>query len=81
MIKTRFGAKDVNLTFEGVVTRFTNKYIKRDVKTMSERTQQSEAPYLTMGPCSKGGRVIFEGTPKELLKAKDSLTSAYLGKS
>ncbi len=27
---------------------------------------------------SKGGRVTFEGTPKELLKAKKSLTSAYL---
>ncbi|OHD27524.1 MAG: hypothetical protein A2064_00820 [Spirochaetes bacterium GWB1_66_5] len=36
---------------------------------------------IDMGPegGSKGGRVIFEGTPKELLKAKDSLTSAYLG--
>jgi excinuclease UvrABC ATPase subunit len=33
-----------------------------------------------MGPegGSKGGRVMFEGTPKELLKAKQSLTSEYL---
>ena len=61
-IKTRFGAKDVNLTFEGIVTRFTNKYIKRDVKTMSERTQESVAPYMTMGPCSvcKGARLSQE---------------------
>ena len=61
-IKTKFGAKDVNLTFEGIVTRFTNKYIKRDVKTMSERTQESVTPYMTMGPCSvcKGARLSQE---------------------
>jgi excinuclease UvrABC ATPase subunit len=36
-----------------------------------------------MGPegGSKGGCVIFEGTPKELLKAKGSLTSVYLKNS
>jgi excinuclease UvrABC ATPase subunit len=35
---------------------------------------------IDLGPegGSKGGRVMFEGTPKALLKAKQSLTSAYL---
>ena len=35
---------------------------------------------IDMGPegGSKGGKVMFEGTPKELLKAKQSLTSEYL---
>ncbi len=58
-IKTKIGAKDINLTFEGIITRFTNKYIKRDVKTMSERTQKSVEPYMSMGPCSlcKGARL------------------------
>ena len=28
--------------------KFTNKYIKRDLKTMSERTQKSVEPYMTM---------------------------------
>src|SRR5687768_8492513 len=58
-VKTNVGAKDFNMTFEGVVNRFTNKYIKRDVKTMSERTQKSVAPYMSMGPCSvcKGARL------------------------
>jgi excinuclease UvrABC ATPase subunit len=51
-IKTKVGAKDINLTFEGIVARFTNKYIKGDVKTKSERTQKTVAPYMTMGPCS-----------------------------
>ena len=37
---------------------------------------------IDMGPegGSKGGRVMFEGTPHDLLGAKDSLTSAYLRK-
>lgn len=35
---------------------------------------------IDMGPegGSKGGRVMFEGTPRELLDATQSLTSAYL---
>jgi excinuclease UvrABC ATPase subunit len=66
-IKTNIGAKDFNLTFEGIVIRFTNKYIKRDVKTMSERTQKSVEPYMTMGACSecKGARLN-----KTILKCK-----------
>jgi excinuclease UvrABC ATPase subunit len=58
-VKTNVGAKDFNLTFEGIVDRFVNKYIKRDLKTMSERTQKSVEPYMTMGPCSlcKGARL------------------------
>ena len=58
-IKTKVGAKDFNMTYEGIVTRFTNKYIKRDLKTMSERTQKQVEPYMTMGPCNlcKGARL------------------------
>src|SRR6185503_18034720 len=35
---------------------------------------------IDLGPegGSKGGRVMFEGTPQQLLKAKHSITSAYL---
>ena len=66
-VKTNVGAKDFNLTFEGIIDRFTNKYIKRDLKTMSERTQKSVEPYMTMGPCSvcKGTRLS-----QEVLKCK-----------
>lgn len=58
-VKTKVGAKDFNMTYEGIVNRFTNKYIKRDLKTMSERTQKSVEPFMTMGPCSecKGARL------------------------
>src|SRR6266568_7284293 len=49
----------VNLTFEGLESVFTKKYITRDLKTMSERTQKTYAPFITMGPCSlcHGGRL------------------------
>jgi excinuclease ABC subunit A len=35
---------------------------------------------IDMGPegGNKGGQIVFEGTPKELLGAKQSLTSKYL---
>jgi excinuclease UvrABC ATPase subunit len=52
-------AKPINLTFEGIVDKFSRKYITGDVKTYSERTQKSVAPYMTFGPCSlcKGTRL------------------------
>jgi len=71
-VKTNIGAKDFNMTFEGIVDRFTNKYIKRDLKTMSERTQKSVEPYMTMGPCSvcKGTRLS-----SEILSARSAATT------
>ncbi|MCZ8515297.1 excinuclease ABC subunit UvrA [Paenibacillus filicis] len=51
-VATQFGGKTVNITVEGFIEKFTNKYIKRDVKTMSERTQQAVATYITEGTCS-----------------------------
>lgn len=35
---------------------------------------------IDMGPEGghKGGQILFEGTPQELLNAKESLTGAYL---
>jgi excinuclease UvrABC ATPase subunit len=52
-VKTKMGAKDFNMTYEGIVNRFTNKYIKQDLKTKSERTQKSVEPFMTMGPCAE----------------------------
>ena len=58
-VKMQVASKPVNLTFEGIIDRFNHKYIMRDVKTMSERTQKSVAPYMTFGPCTlcKGTRL------------------------
>jgi excinuclease UvrABC ATPase subunit len=58
-VKTEFAGKPINLTFEGVVDKFSRKYITRDLKTMSERTQKAVEPYLTLGPCTlcRGARL------------------------
>ncbi len=48
-----------SMKYEGIVDQFTRKYIKRDIKTLSERTQKSIEPYLIMGPCElcRGARL------------------------
>ncbi|CAM3594933.1 Excinuclease ABC, A subunit [Marinicrinis lubricantis] len=54
-VATQFGGKTMNITVEGVIEKFTNKYIKRDLKTMSERTQKSVAPFISEGSCPSCG--------------------------
>jgi excinuclease UvrABC ATPase subunit len=51
-VKMMMAGKSINLTFEGIIDKFTSKYILRDVKTLSERTQKSVEPYMTFGPCT-----------------------------
>ena len=42
----------VKLKFEGVVDKFVRKYlVEFDYRTMSERTQNTIGPFVTMGPC------------------------------
>jgi excinuclease UvrABC ATPase subunit len=58
-VKTKVAGKEINLTVEGVAKRFYQKYIQRDVKTMSERTQRMVEPFISFGPCPlcKGARL------------------------
>jgi len=58
-VQLDFAGKVMNVTVEGVIEKFTNKYIKQDVKTKSERTQKAVAPYITEGPCTgcRGARL------------------------
>ena len=58
-VKSKVNNKEFNLTFEGVAKKFYNKYILRDVKTMSARTQKMVEPFVSMGPCPlcKGARL------------------------
>jgi excinuclease UvrABC ATPase subunit len=58
-VKVNVGSGTINLTYFGVLEKFERAYIKRDIKTLSERTQKMIAPYLTMGPCPlcKGARL------------------------
>jgi excinuclease ABC A subunit len=50
---------DMNLTHEGMENTFTKKYILRDLKTMSERTQKQFGPFIAMEACPacKGARL------------------------
>ena len=50
--KIQMGDQAVNFTFEGIVNKFTQKYITGDLKTKSERTQKAVEPYMTYGPCT-----------------------------
>lgn len=54
-VQMDFAGKAMNITVEGVIEKFTNKYIKQDVKMKSERTQKAVAPFMTEGPCSSCG--------------------------
>lgn len=58
-VKMDFAGKATNITVEGAIEKFTNKYIKQDVKAKSERTQKAVAPYISEGPCSscRGARL------------------------
>jgi excinuclease UvrABC ATPase subunit len=42
----------LSLKFEGFADTFTRKYIKRDIKTLSERTQKALQPFMTTGECA-----------------------------
>lgn len=58
-VKMQMANKPVNMTFEGIVDKFSRKYITGDMKTYSDRTQKSVEPYMAFGPCSlcKGSRL------------------------
>ncbi len=57
--KLQLGGGSMNATYYGVLERFARSYIKRDLKTLSERTQKMVAPYIRFGPCPlcKGTRL------------------------
>lgn len=50
-IKMPFGGGIINVTYQGIIEKFTKAYIKRDLKTLSERTQKKVAPYIGLTPC------------------------------
>jgi excinuclease UvrABC ATPase subunit len=50
-VKSKVNGKEINFTHEGIANKFYQKYIVRDVKTMSERTQKQIEPFISMAPC------------------------------
>ncbi len=57
--KLTIGSGAMNATYEGIVEKITRSYIRRDLKTLSERTQKAVAPYIALRPCTlcKGTRL------------------------
>lgn len=58
--KLQIGSSNsMNATYLGIIEKFTRSYIKRDLKTLSERTQRMVEPYIQMQPCPlcKGARL------------------------
>jgi excinuclease UvrABC ATPase subunit len=57
--KMQMGSGTMNVTYMGIIERLTNSYIRRDLKTLSERTQKMVEPYISYGPCPlcKGARL------------------------
>ncbi|MFO7682928.1 MAG: excinuclease ABC subunit UvrA, partial [Chloroflexota bacterium] len=58
-VKTAVAGNTVNITFDGIVEKFNQKYISRDLKTRPERTQKMVEQFITNGPCflCKGARL------------------------
>ena len=49
--KTQFGGNTFNSSYLGVMEKFAQAYIRRDIKNRPERTRKVIEPFLTMGPC------------------------------
>jgi excinuclease UvrABC ATPase subunit len=58
-VKMRFADSTINVTFMGIVEKIERSYIRRDLKTLSERTQKAVTPHLRQQPCPacKGARL------------------------
>ncbi|HYH81068.1 MAG TPA: excinuclease ABC subunit UvrA [Longimicrobium sp.] len=49
--KMQFGGGSMNVTYSGVIEKIERAYIRRDLKTLSERTQKAVAPYIRERQC------------------------------
>lgn len=43
----------IKMSYEGVIDLFVRKYIKRDLSTMSPRSQKLYGPFIANGPCNE----------------------------
>jgi excinuclease UvrABC ATPase subunit len=57
--KMAFGGGTINVSYLGVLEKFERAYIRRDIKSLSERVQKAVAPYLKPRLCTlcKGARL------------------------
>lgn len=57
--KLKLGEGTMNATYMGLIEKFERAYIRRDIKTLSDRTQKTIMPYLEEKQCPacKGARL------------------------
>ena len=57
--KLKIGSKTMNATYLGVIEKLERSYVRKDIKSYSERTQKQVAPYMRMQTCPrcKGARL------------------------
>ncbi len=57
--KLPIGDKEMNASYFGVVEKLERKYVRQDIKALSERTQKQVEPYMRMRVCPlcKGARL------------------------
>ena len=57
--KLQIGEKSMNASYLGVIEKIERAYVRRDIKTYSERTQKAVEPYLRSRTCPlcKGARL------------------------
>ena len=49
--KIPVGDKMMNATYLGVIEKLERNYVRRDIKTLSERTRKTVEPFMREGPC------------------------------
>jgi excinuclease UvrABC ATPase subunit len=49
--KIQIGEGSMNASYLGIIEKIERSYIRRDLKTLSERTQKMVSPYIGLGPC------------------------------
>ena len=60
-VKMKFGEGNMNVTYMGLIEKFEKAYIRRDIKTLSDRTQKTIMPYLEEQPCPACGGARLNG--------------------
>lgn len=49
--KAQFGGSSFNASYDGIMEKFAQAFIRRDLKSRPERTQKAIAPFIDMAPC------------------------------
>ncbi|MCW2706172.1 MAG: uvrA2, partial [Frankiales bacterium] len=74
---TRIKVDGVNLTYEGPIPKIQKSMLSKDV---DQAVMVHVDWIIDLGPGAghEGGRIVFEGTPADLVAARSTLTGEHL---